>query len=179
MACSNPNFGGLERERSGLGLMQNCDLPPPVKVFAGPDKVVLSPMTRVYNTVVEGGENDGLGCSENEKLELLKALRLSQTRAREAEKKAASLTKERDCLRRVLLEDSLWLFGYRQLVKLLELQLSRVQGQGQKGQFYSGCCRSNEEEDGKDAAGMTWFVAWTLCLGIAGVGFAIGCRYIF
>ncbi|KAL7254998.1 hypothetical protein ACSBR1_009207 [Camellia fascicularis] len=177
----------LSQKKSSLDLMQNCDLPPPVKVFAGPDKAVLSSMNRVYDMVVQEDENDELSGIENEeKLKLLKALQLSQTRAREAEKKAAVLESERDRLRNAFLEDSSRLFGYRQWVKLLELQLSRLQRQQLQWQFCSGCHQShgiegsqNMDEDDGDVGGITWFATIALCLSIAGVGFVFSCRYFF
>ncbi|KAA8546765.1 hypothetical protein F0562_003194 [Nyssa sinensis] len=185
-----PNSGGLDgnemvmglvfSHKSGLDLMQNCDLPPPLKVFSGPDKTVLSSMNRICSMMVQDDENDddlrlpGNGY-QNEKLELLKALRLSQTRAREAEKKAAVLAKEKDCLCNALLAESSQLFAYRHWVQLLELQLSKLQRQ-----FCGGSGRMNvAEDDGEDVGSVTWFMAFALCLGIAGVSFAFGCRYLF
>jgi len=98
----NEMMMGLEvSQKPGVDLMQNCDLPPPTKVFTGSDTTVVSSMNRILS--VTGKEDDNeefhvyISGSENEKLELLKALRLSQTRAREAEKKAATLVKEGLC----------------------------------------------------------------------------------
>ncbi|KAG5241849.1 GTP cyclohydrolase II [Salix suchowensis] len=139
---------------SGFDLMQNCDLPPPLKVFSGSDKSVISSMNRAFSMVGREHDHDdfdvyrGCGGVNYEKLELLKALRLSQTRARDAERKAASLIKERDCL-----------FAYRQWVRLLEFQVLKAQEQQWKQQEKKLCCgcgRSNEvkkqleEEDGSD-----------------------------
>ncbi|XP_059639637.1 uncharacterized protein LOC132282011 [Cornus florida] len=163
-------MGIVLSHKPGLDLLQNCDLPPPLKVFAGPDKV-LSSMNRVCGmTVQEDESNSG---AENEKLDLLKALRLSQTRAREAEKMAAVLAKERDCLCNALVEESMRLLSYRQWVKLLDLQLSKLQRQQQQEE------QSCEEEEEEAGGSMTWFVALALCLGITGVGIAFGCRYFF
>ncbi|KAI8536333.1 hypothetical protein RHMOL_Rhmol10G0248900 [Rhododendron molle] len=130
-ASKNPN----PNTKSGLDLMQNCDLPPPSKIFTGPDKSVLTSMNRIFNNVAvadEEEESDEINGIGDEKLELLKALRLSQTRAREAEKKAAGLAKERDFLRNALMEDSLKLFAYRQWVKLLEFELVGVEREKKK-----------------------------------------------
>ncbi|KAL3524854.1 hypothetical protein ACH5RR_013226 [Cinchona calisaya] len=75
-------------QKPGFDLMQNCDLPPPMKIFAGYDKRIVSRMNNVYCVIV-GQEDDDVGVemaydrsSENEKLELSKALRLSQTSKR-------------------------------------------------------------------------------------------------
>ncbi|KAI9165250.1 hypothetical protein LWI28_010460 [Acer negundo] len=169
----------LNSQKSGIELMQNCDLPPPLKVFTGSDKRVISSMNRVFGQVGAeedhdnwefDGENDG-------KLELLKALRLSQTRAREAEKRATNLTKERDCLSKAFLDDSLRLLAYRQCVKLLEVQVSMLQWQRQELEEEPMCCDC-DDDDIDNGVELSWFVALALCLGIAGVGFAFGCRYL-
>ncbi|KAK3211238.1 hypothetical protein Dsin_015944 [Dipteronia sinensis] len=168
----------LNSQKSGMELMQNCDLPPPLKVFTGSDKRVISSMNRGFGPVRAeedhdnwefDGENDG-------KLELLKALRFSQTRAREAEKRAANLTKERDCLSKAFFDDSLRLLAYRQCVKLLEVQVSMLQWQRQELEGEHMCCDCDDDID--NGVELSWFVALALCLGIAGVGFAFGCRYL-
>lgn len=163
--------------KSGFELMQNCDLPPPVKVFAGPEKIILSPITRE--------DFDGSGGMEfsGEKLELLKALRLSQTRAREAERKLCILSKERDDLSKFLLEESLQLFAYKQWLKLMEYQVSKLEKQEKKKKQECAACQrgticwdaakiEDEEDDQKGSKSMKWFVAFAFCLGIAGFGFA-------
>lgn len=103
------------------------------------------------------------GQNENdEKLELLKALRLSQTRAREAEKKAARLVKEKEAIFNALLKESSHFSAYRQLVRLLRIQVSKLRKQQQNG-------------DGE--GNVAWLMALALCLGIAGVGITFGYRY--
>lgn len=79
---------GLEvSQKPGVDLMQNCDLPPPIKVFTGSDTTVVSSMNRILSVTGKEDNNEEfhvyISGGENEKLELLKALRLSQTRARE------------------------------------------------------------------------------------------------
>ncbi|KAJ0097245.1 hypothetical protein Patl1_28258 [Pistacia atlantica] len=113
---------------------------------------------------------DACRSGESEKLELLKALRLSQTRAREAEKRAASFAKERDSLYCVFLEDSMRIFAYRQWMRLLEVQVSKVQKRESAGK--------EGDDDGEDGVGVSLFMALALCLGIVGVGFAFGCKYL-
>lgn len=163
----------------GVDLMQNCDLPPPLKVFPGSNKTVISSMDRICRMMgrQEEENNEDLNLyrldSDNEKLELLKALRLSQTRAREAEKKAAILAKERDCLSGAFLEEAKELFAYRQLVRLLELQVSYLKSKCDSSMLMK---EGDEEEDDRES--ISRIVAFALCLGIAGVGFACGCRYL-
>ncbi|KAF5738013.1 hypothetical protein HS088_TW13G00906 [Tripterygium wilfordii] len=157
-------------QKFGVELMQNCDLPPPQKVFSGSDETVISSMNRVCGMM--GREDDG----EYEKLELLKALRLSQTRAREAERRAESLAKEKDFIANVLIKESLELFACRQWVKLLEVQVLMLQPHRQRPEKM-GCRWGSEEEGDDDGEGISWIVALAICLGIAGVGVAFGCRY--
>jgi hypothetical protein len=129
----------------------------------------------------------GSGGENYEKLELLKALRLSQTRAREAERKAASLVKERDCVAKALLHESFQLFVYRQWVRLLEFQVLKAQTerQQQEKKLCCGCGRSKEAKDHSeeeealcDGSRESWIcVALTFCMGIVGLGLAFGCCY--
>lgn len=173
----------LFQKSGAIDFMQNCDLPPPSKVFSGPDKTVLSSMNRVCAIKQDQQHADGdddfninnnyefdvyfrSGEHEQEKLELLKALRLSQTRAREAEKRAASLAKERDFISEVMFQDSLRLLAYRQWTRLLEFHVSKLHSQSQQ---------NHEEDDdhgGDDGIEVSaWFMALAFCLGIMGIGF--------
>lgn len=171
----------LLSQKSSFEFMHNCDLPPPSKIFSWSEKtVVMSSMNRICS--IEGREDEGYEvdvCKEgrNEKLEVLKALRLSQTRAREAERKVERLGKERDCMSKALLEESLRSLAYRQWVKSLEIQVRVLQKKWErweeKHSCYGCCEKSMEGEDG-GGGGVGWFVALALCLGIA-----FGCRYIF
>lgn len=170
----------------GMDLMRNCDLPPPMKVFAGSDnKTVLSSMNRAFGLMgTREDENESrseFDGENHEKLELLKALRFSQTRAREAEKKAEVLAKERDRLSKAMSEDSMRLFGHRQLVRLLELQVSSLYSKwaekGKKQGLIGG--HDDDDDDDDDGVCLSWVVALAFCFGIAGMGFAIGCRYMF
>lgn len=185
----NPRFRGLEGRnegikgetmyrKPGMELMQNCDLPPPVKVLAGSNKTVISSMDRICSLM---GRDDGT--RDEKKMELLKALHLSQTRAREAERKAAAIAKERDSISYALLEDSLQLLAYRRWVKLLEFQVSNFQSLQKKqqeqwsfvGHGMGGLAM--EEDDDKEAEGCgvtSWIVALAFSFGIA-----FGCKYLF
>ncbi|EOX92008.1 Uncharacterized protein TCM_001035 [Theobroma cacao] len=181
-------LGTLISQKSGIDLMQNCDLPPPLKVFTGLDKAVALSMNRVCSTGRETDKDDHellvfRNEGEDDKLELLKALRLSQTRAREAEKKAAGLAKERERISNAFVKDSLQLFAYRQWVRLLEIQVSKLQSQLLKQERH--CCDKPEGKsllpegnEGGNGDEMSWFVAFAVCLGIASVGFAFGYRYL-
>ncbi|GAB4848761.1 hypothetical protein Ancab_003488 [Ancistrocladus abbreviatus] len=148
-----------QKPGNGMEMLQNCDLPPPSKVFSG---------------------------VESERLELLKALRLSQTRAREAEAKYAAILKERDLLSHALLKESMQVFAYRQFLELLEVQVLMVRanlkeemswlvGRDCGGNGGEGAVES-AADGGGDGTGLTWIMAVALCLGIAGFGFAYGCR---
>ncbi|XP_042507471.1 uncharacterized protein LOC122083664 [Macadamia integrifolia] len=175
----------LSQGRTYLDLMQNCDLPPPVKVFAGAERPTLT-TTKISKKDEDDVFPMGPGSLQyDEKLDLLKALQLSQTRAREAEKKATLVIKERESLSNALLEESLRLFAHRQWVRLLELEVLLLQSQKKKceqQQLYHGRYQPEKrrkiqikKED--DTGGWTsWFMALALCLGFAGLGVIFGRR---
>ena len=187
-------LGPLLSPSSGFDLMQNCDLPPPLKVFSGSDKTVISSMNRAFSMIGREHDHDdfdvyrGCGGENYEKLEVLKALRLSQTRARDAERKAASLIKERDCVANALFHDSFQLFAYRQWVRLLEFQVLKAQEQWQQQEkkLCCGCGRSKEvkdqleEEEGSDDGSREYWinVALKFFMGFVGFGLAFGCCYL-
>jgi hypothetical protein len=128
------------------------------------------------------------GHDEKSKMELLKALEASQTRAREAEKMAAILRKERDGLSIALLEEAMQLFSCRQMVRLLEFQVSNLQPlwlQQQLVMSMSGCSAKSTEgavglpdQEGHDeeTTCVTWVLALIFSLGI-GVATALASRY--
>ncbi|KAG5245128.1 GTP cyclohydrolase II [Salix suchowensis] len=159
-------LGPLLSPNSGTDLLQNCDLPPPLKVFSWSDRTVISSMK--------------VGASQG-----IKAV---QTRAREAERKAASLVKEKDCVANAFLRESFHLFVHRQWVRLLEFQVLQAQTQRvqQEKKFCCKCGRSEEandhseeEEEGPcDGSRESWIgVALTFCMGIVGLGLAFGWCY--
>lgn len=179
-------MGRLLFQKSGaIDFMQNCDLPPPLKVFSGPGGTVISSMNRDCGIKqdrqhVDGGDDDfniannyefdvycRSGEHERQKLELLKALRLSQTRAREAEKRAASLAEERDFISKAMFQDSLRLLAYRHWTRLLEFQVSKLHSQSQQNH---GGDDDRGGDDGIEAS--SWFMALAFCLGIMGVVFS-------
>ncbi|KAI3952423.1 hypothetical protein MKX01_005290 [Papaver californicum] len=193
-------MNNLFSQRTYVDLMQNCDLPPPQKVFAGADKtVVSSTMTPPYYSK-NCGEEDELpipkDLSDIEKMNLLRALQLSQTRAREAEKKAKLITQERDNLANSFLKESLRMFAYKQWVKLLEFEVSQLQSQNENEhklprrsyetdkEIDSSSSSKKEEEVGNNEEGgvvgnVTWYMTLALSFGFAGVGFVFGCRYYY
>ncbi|XP_054822740.1 uncharacterized protein LOC129321036 [Prosopis cineraria] len=170
---------------ASFDLMQNCDLPPPSKVFKGSDnKLMLSMNRRPSNILVKReytGElvNDQNDCDGNpDVLEILKALRSSQAREREAEKKSASLINERDCLSNALMKEAMQLYAYQQQVRLLEFQVSSLQQKMFRGFATSeedeGSTREDDNEEEK--INLVWILALALSWGM-GVGTAIACRY--
>ncbi|RYQ83234.1 uncharacterized protein LOC107621793 [Arachis ipaensis] len=179
---------------AGIDLMQNCDLPPPSKVFVGPDETIVFPMNRACDAVGKEGEEeqrDGRhygtyggengGGDDRDKIELLKALRASQTRAREAEKKAAVLRKERDGLSVALVEEAMQLFAYRQQVRLLELQVLHLRLLWPEKKLVNCCADtigSSSMEDGSDGerSNVKFVLALALTLGI-GVTTVLACKY--
>lgn len=177
------SYGGEEMvaglffsQKSGFDLMQNCDLPPPVKIFSGQNKTIVSPVNNVHSMLAQQKDAYGVEMadaisSENEKLELLKALRLSQSRAREAERKAAVLSKERDDLSNLLLQQSMQLLAYKQWVRIMEFQLSKLnKHQENQKHGYGASDRAEkepkEEDENKGAKSMTWLIAAAICMGI-------------
>lgn len=199
-APSNPKFNykavignemgfRVSHKSIGLDLVQNCDLPPPLKVVTGSDKTIPSSMNRIRSMMGKEDHHEFniYRCEENDNLQLLKALRLSQTRAREAEKKAATLELEINSLSNALLEEARKLFGYRQWVKFLELQISKLNSKWVQQEKHAcfGCQKSKgvklimeEEGGGDDEGGDSWMFALALCLGTAGVGFVFSCRLL-
>ncbi|KAK7311111.1 hypothetical protein RJT34_09027 [Clitoria ternatea] len=177
----------VPHKSSGFDLMQNCDLPPPSKVFMGSDKSVMLSMKRVYNIAAgkeeeQDSKNYGTyrienGDDETDKMELLKALQASQTRARVAEKKAALLRKEKEGLSMALLEEAMHLFAYRQQVRLLELQVLNLHKslwlQKQPEETVVGSSKGNDHDE---ETSVTWVLALVLSLGI-GVTTALACTY--
>ncbi|CAI9777651.1 unnamed protein product [Fraxinus pennsylvanica] len=173
---TNMDVGFTFSYKSGLDLIQNCDLPPPIKLFAGP-------VNKICNMAGQEVVENEVGMSkdsEDGKLEILKALRLSQTRAREAERKCSVLLKERDAISNLLLDESLRLFAYRQWLRLLEFQISKLERERRTEGVKSDSNRVPRWEDyGEGSSSMKQYAAVAFCLAIAGMGLAIGCSHIF
>ncbi|KAK4417108.1 hypothetical protein Salat_2536300 [Sesamum alatum] len=171
--------GRVFSPRPVLNLMQNCDLPPPGKLFTAPNDAFLASVTKIYNMV--GGQD----CLEKDKFELLRALQLSQTRAREAEREFRVVCKEKEALSDLMVQESLRLFAHRQWVGLLELQVSKLQRQLQEDSRKRDDSVSNHgenlprgEDDEEGCSSKKWCAVIVFCLAIPGMGLAFGCRYL-
>ncbi|KAJ4745151.1 transmembrane protein [Rhynchospora pubera] len=165
-------------------LLQNCDLPPPLKFFSPigeDDKLkprssslgstapllshISSPDLHPCTKELESRQDK----SSDQITDLLRALQLSQTRAREAEKEYMATTERNQQMMALLLNESLRLSAHKQWVRILETENSVLK-------------KRKEEEKSKakadDVTGVadmaTWCLAFALCLGIAGVGLALG-----
>ncbi|CAL1400141.1 unnamed protein product [Linum trigynum] len=104
--------------------------------------------------VVVGGGGD-------KKLELLKAVSLSQTRAREAEKRSESLGKEKECLSNALLGQSLQLSAYRRWARMLEAHVLKLEAELRDGAKSCSCSR----DDAGETETLPWLVSIAFCLG--------------
>lgn len=152
------------RPKTTPDLMQNCDLPPPAKLVSAPDRSLLPSMIKNYAV-----ETDGDG-----KLEILTALRRSQTRATAAEREVRILSEDKAALSRMIVEESMALFAHRQWVNLLEIRVSKLERERREEEERERAADC-EEEEGR------WrgVEAIALCFAIAGVGFVISYRYFF
>lgn len=146
------------RPKTTPDLMQNCDLPPPAKLVSAPDRSLLPSIIKTYAI---GTDGDG-------ELEILTALRRSQTRATAAERKVRILSEDKAALSRMIVEESMVLFAHRQWVNLLEIRVSKLERERREEERERA-----EEEEGR------WrgLEAIALCFAIAGVGFVISYRY--
>lgn len=146
-------------------LLQNCDLPPPAKLF-GP----LPTLQRLESAA--GADHQKLDGGGGGNDSLLRALRLSQSRAREAEEKLAAAGASHGGLAALLLRDSAALSAHRRWVMMLEAENSVLRAG--RGSAHGGA-DPGEGEDGR-AVGVNaaWWVALAVCVGIAGVGLALG-----
>ncbi|XP_008804787.2 uncharacterized protein LOC103717970 [Phoenix dactylifera] len=171
-----------ERETSTGGLLQNCDLPPPLKVFSvkGYDAKRgiggISPAIPVQKQaaptpapIKDDQMDNELGSKHggSENSSVLRALQLSQTRAREAEKAALLANKQNKELAVLILEESSRLYAHRQWVKLLEIEVSML-----KKRSSMNLKEEVMDEDDAEPAD-SWFLALALCLGIASMGFVL------
>lgn len=184
----------ISRLVSPFELIRNCDLPPPQKLFPGiddpaalPALVGLGDEKRRLRSYPAAGGGGGGG-----EVELLRALRLSQTRAREAEERGAAAAAERDAVARALIGEAARSSAYRRWVRVLELEVAalksktrrRPDGELLRRRRREGCGGSaeegdsDEEEEEERGASMAWMVALAIPLGIAGIGFALACRYL-
>ncbi|XP_020104031.1 uncharacterized protein LOC109721040 [Ananas comosus] len=121
----------------------------------------LPPPSRVYTPLRIEAKKGG----SDESTMLLRALRLSQTRAREAEEKASHVGEENKAAAAVLFKEFLRLSAHRRWVKLLEAEVTMLREKRM---------RRIMEEEGRENDGMPhveWYLAFALCLGVGVVGF--------
>ncbi|XP_020589340.1 uncharacterized protein LOC110030772 [Phalaenopsis equestris] len=121
-------------------LLTNCDLPPPLQLF--------SPF-------FFDDDNHGV----------LRALRLSQSRAREAEKRVELATAKSAQLASMLLDESMRLSVHRRWAMMLEFEVAALRKRLSQAD-------DDDEDDGP--VEIARWLALAVCVGIAGVGFAIG-----
>ncbi|CAH8387011.1 unnamed protein product [Eruca vesicaria subsp. sativa] len=138
-------LASLVAQRS-LDFVENCDLPTPQKMnrsyygsprsfdsdvlrdrFASNHERVTSRGNSFKNRTEEASSESDLSKSE-----LLEALRRSQTRAREAENMAKEACAEKEHLVKLLLKQASELFGYKQLLQLLQLESLYLQIKSKK-----------------------------------------------
>ncbi|KAL5222523.1 hypothetical protein ABZP36_027236 [Zizania latifolia] len=149
-------------------LLQNCDLPPPAKLF-GP----LPTLQRLENAAAGTDRKSGDGDGGNDD-RLMRALRLSQSRAREAEEKLAAAGASNGDLTARLVRDSVVLSAHRRWVMMLEAENSLLRGVG-VGVGSAVVEEDSLEEDDSARSGVAaWWLALAVCVSIAGVGLAMG-----
>ncbi|XP_077211007.1 uncharacterized protein LOC143846457 [Tasmannia lanceolata] len=173
-------MGFMLSQRSGFELLQNCDLPPPLKVFSGEIQTVLktSPSMKPSPPINNYPTEDGyVRDFTNEKLGLLKALQLSQTRAREAEKKVLTVSSEKNQLTALFFQESYRLFAHRHWLKLLEIEISQLRSQLEISSLRKEKQSEEKKNDDEDKGSKWWALA--MCLSIASFGLALGYGYLF
>ncbi|KAJ0984576.1 hypothetical protein J5N97_002932 [Dioscorea zingiberensis] len=167
-----------QRLAGAADLLQNCDLPPPIKIFSPSmfedcDKKMKESMsTTLPRNIAQPipDKNSKYNQSEeNKNPGLLRALQLSQTRAREAEEKASIESTRNKQMTDMILKESMKLYAHRQWVKLLDIEISVINKR---------LNRCNEIPVEADIPLTAWCLTLALCISIAGVGFAFGC-YLF
>ena len=116
-------------------------------------------------------KGDGGGGGNNDSL--LRALRLSQSRAREAEEKLAAAGASNGELAALLVRDSVALSAHRRWVMMLEAENSLLKGGGARPR---GADPGPDGDAPRGGGGgvAAWWVALAVCVGIAGVGLALG-----
>lgn len=107
----------------------------------------------------------------------MRALRLSQSRAREAEEKLAAAGASNGELSALLVRDSVVLSAHRRWVMMLEAENSGLRGAaGAAGSAKEGVGEDEDEDDdgGARRGAAAWWLALAVCVGIAGIGLAMG-----
>ncbi|KAH7655545.1 hypothetical protein IHE45_18G019100 [Dioscorea alata] len=153
-----------KKQQQASSLLQNCDLPPPVKYFS-PAEFADCDKKLKKRTLPDKICKDNQS-EEKENTGLLRALQLSQTRAREAEKKASTESARNKEITDMIFKESMKLYAHRQWVNLLDIEISMLNKRSHT---------SNEIPVEADIPLTAWCLTLALCIGIAGVGFAFGC----
>ncbi|XP_066383158.1 uncharacterized protein [Miscanthus floridulus] len=144
MAADRPH---KQQRRHRPDLLQNCDLPPPAKLF-GP-----VPTLHRLETAAAAAAKDHKGDVADD--DLLRALRLSQSRAREAEDKLAAAGATNVDLAALLVRDSVALSAHRRWVMMLEAENSLLRGR-----------RGVADPDHGAGGVAAWWVALAVCVGV-------------
>lgn len=147
-----------------VDLLQNCDLPPPAKLFRP-----VPTLQRLASAAGTEQKGDAAAAGRGND-SLLRALRLSQSRAREAEEKLAAAGAANGDLAALLVRDSVALSAHRRWVRMLEAENSRLRGGGGAAPDGGG----DEAAAPRGAGVAAWWVALAVCVGVAGVGLALG-----
>ncbi|OEL13111.1 hypothetical protein BAE44_0025869 [Dichanthelium oligosanthes] len=171
-------------------LLQNCDLPPPAKLFGPVPTLQRNPvwdcidcserapclrrLESAAGTDQKGDVVVGGGGGNNDSL--LRALRLSQSRAREAEEKLAAAGASNGELAALLVRDSVALSAHRRWVMMLEAENSLLKRDTVPRGAEPDPDDGGDEADARRGGGgvAAWWVALAVCVGIAGVGLALG-----
>ncbi|KAJ0258189.1 Transmembrane protein [Hirschfeldia incana] len=139
-------LASLVAQRS-LDFVENCDLPTPQKMnrsyYGSPrsfdsdafrDQSFSNQTTHLpmRGNSFKNRTEEASSESDLSKSELLEALRRSQTRAREAENMAKEACAEKEHLVKLLLKQASELFGYKQLLQLLQLESLYLQIKSKK-----------------------------------------------
>ncbi|XP_039145015.1 uncharacterized protein LOC120282302 [Dioscorea cayenensis subsp. rotundata] len=156
----------IPKKQQQASLLQNCDLPPPVKYFSPTEFADKQLKERTLPDKMPDKNCKDNQSEENENTGLLRALQLSQTRAREAEKKASTESTRNKEMTDMIFKESMKLYAHRQWVKLLDIEISMLNKRSHT---------SNEIPVEADIPLTAWCLTLALCIGIAGVGFAFGC----
>ncbi|KAL0671950.1 hypothetical protein Bca4012_034654 [Brassica carinata] len=122
-------LASLVAQRS-LDFVENCDLPTPQKMKRS-SYYGSSPHEQGPSSCKNRREEASSECDLS-KSELLEALRRSQTRAREAENMAKEACAEKEDLVKLLFKQASELFGYKQLMQLLQLEALYLQIKNRK-----------------------------------------------
>ncbi|KAF7046204.1 hypothetical protein CFC21_055254 [Triticum aestivum] len=135
---------------SPADLLLNCDLPPPAKLFG--------PLPTLLHRLESAAGADKKGDGGND--ELRRALRLSQSRAREAEQKLAATN---GGLAALLVRDSVLLSAHRRWVMMLEAENTALRAAGAEP----------EDDEGEDGPRQSVAAAWWVALAVCVVGLAL------